>query len=64
MTAKTTEPKPTYTIVGDSVQYPLDVSAKGVKHFTIDMDEVEMDGTGTKVKNGRPTIYMTFKITK
>jgi hypothetical protein len=59
------EPKTvTYKIEGDHVKFPIDISKKGLKRFTIYMDELEMDGTGTRIKDGIPTIYMIFKFIK
>lgn len=59
-----------YTIVGTTqeeggtfVQLPLTISPKGLRTFTIDMDELDIHETGTKNKNGQIVHYMTFKIT-
>jgi len=45
---------------------PIEVSAKGLKTFTIDLDEYEMIETGTKEKEVdgklRPVAFMTFKL--
>ena len=66
---ETGEPKKTYTLLGLTspeagtfIQFPLNVTPKGLKTFTIDLDEVDIEVTGTKNKNGQRVNYMTFKI--
>lgn len=50
------------------ISIPVEVSAKGLKTFTVDLDEYEVIETGTKEKevNGktRPVAYMKFKLIK
>jgi hypothetical protein len=43
---------------------PIETNVKGKQTFIIDMDEYELDETGTKQKNGLPVFYMKFKVTK
>lgn len=47
---------------------PIEVSNKGLKTFTLDLDEYEVIETGTKEKEidgkKRPVAYMIFKVIK
>lgn len=61
----------TYTIVGSTegqggtfVQIPVEVTPKGLKTFTIDLDECELHISGSKDKNGKLVQFMTFKLPK
>ena len=61
----------TYTIVGSTqdqggtyIQIPVEATPKGVKTFTIDLDECELHISGSKTKNGRVVQFMTFKLPK
>lgn len=65
------ETKVTYKIVtlsgtepGSVIQLPVEINKKGLKRFTIDLDEMELDGSGSKDKDGKLVQYMTFKIVK
>jgi hypothetical protein len=57
---------PNYTVSTQSdkqfIMIPIEVSAKGLKTYTLDLDEHEIIETGTKVKNGIPVSYMKFKL--
>ncbi len=46
------------------IQIPVDVTPKGVKTFTIDLDECELQISGSKTKNGKLVQFMTFKLPK
>ena len=46
------------------IQIPIDVTPKGVKTFTIDLDNCELFLSGSKSKNGRVVQFMTFKLPK
>lgn len=44
------------------ILFPVEVSPKGLKTFTIDLDEVELIETGTKDKNKMPVAYQKYKV--
>lgn len=46
------------------IQIPMDISPKGVKTFTIDLDDFEISESGTKTKNGKVVHFITYKINK
>lgn len=55
------------TIIVDHVahiMFPIDQTPKGVKTFTIDLDECELYISGGKTKNGKVVQFMTFKLPK
>lgn len=55
-------------ILTDNVLIPVEISPKGIKTITIDLDVFQMIETGTKVKEVKgvktPVAYMKFLITK
>lgn len=60
-----------YKIVGETgtdtnvfVQIPIEVSKKGMRTFTLDLDEYQLEETGTKQKDGKAVQYMKFKFIK
>lgn len=56
--------KPTYQIKDNYLLIPIEQNIKGKQTFVIDMDEYEMDETGTKTKNGMLVTYIKFKLIK
>lgn len=56
--------KPTYQIKDNYLLIPIEQNIKGKQTFVIDMDEYEMDETGTKTKNGMLVAYFKFKLIK
>lgn len=47
-----------------TLQVPIEVTARGLKTITIDHDEFEIIETGTKEKNGKVVYYTKYKIIK
>jgi hypothetical protein len=48
----------------EKVEYIVEVTPKGVKTFTIDMDGLELIEVGTKEKDGKIVEFYKFKIVK
>lgn len=46
------------------IVFKVDETPKGVKTFTIDLDECELYISGSKDKNGKVVQFMTFKLPK
>lgn len=57
----------TFEVKNDKITITLEVTPKGIKTFTLYLDDFELVETGSKIKDGKenkPVLYHKYRVAK